>query len=240
MRYRATPKTQSAVARSRMQETQRHGGRISQPTDGVFSLSWRLKNPVGKLEGTYPLPEAQLIRFLFKIPVFCGPFPTVAERWKRSWTRTTGGRDADGVEIVTRERVLEDEWRSPENSNRGQVRRYAIELVIADRNRIRRSPPGRGAPVCAIRQQPSGCPGIEFFAGEDQRGCWTIVINVADGGHSVGRGERACGTGSCLISRAKRNRPAGQIIEDLLAAIRCWFSLGVHSPVRRAWPVCSG
>ena len=61
---RATPKTQSALLEA-MQERQVTVGRTTYPLEGVFFVL-ATQNPL-EMEGTYPLPEAQLDRFLFKL-----------------------------------------------------------------------------------------------------------------------------------------------------------------------------
>ncbi len=70
---RATPKTQSAM----LEAMQEHSVTVSKKThilpEPFFVLA--TQNPL-EMEGTYPLPEAQLDRFLFKIDV---TFPSVAE-----------------------------------------------------------------------------------------------------------------------------------------------------------------
>ncbi len=70
---RATPKTQSAM----LEAMQEHSVTVSKTThrlpEPFFVLA--TQNPL-EMEGTYPLPEAQLDRFLFKIDV---AFPTVQE-----------------------------------------------------------------------------------------------------------------------------------------------------------------
>jgi MoxR-like ATPase len=96
---RATPKTQSAMLEA-MQERSvtvaRTTRRLSEP---FFVLA--TQNPL-EMEGTYPLPEAQLDRFFFKIDV---PFPTVDELVEIA-NRTTGAAVpqaeavADGPMIV--------------------------------------------------------------------------------------------------------------------------------------------
>ena len=64
---RASPKTQSALLEA-MQERARHAARARRDAlpDPFFVLA--SQNPI-ELEGTYPLPEAQLDRFLFKLVV---------------------------------------------------------------------------------------------------------------------------------------------------------------------------
>ena len=61
---RATPKTQAALLEAMQENQVTHGG-ISHPLPRPF---WVIatQNPI-ELEGTYPLPEAQLDRFLFKL-----------------------------------------------------------------------------------------------------------------------------------------------------------------------------
>ncbi len=81
---RATPKTQSALLEA-MQERQVSMGGTTYRLDLPF-LVLATQNPI-ELEGTYPLPEAQLDRFLFKINV---GYPT-AEDLVEIMRRTTGG-----------------------------------------------------------------------------------------------------------------------------------------------------
>ncbi|HLO03193.1 MAG TPA: AAA family ATPase [Symbiobacteriaceae bacterium] len=70
---RATPKTQAALLEA-MQERQVTAGDATRPLPKPFFVL-ATQNPVEQ-EGTYPLPEAQLDRFFFKIQV---PFPTASE-----------------------------------------------------------------------------------------------------------------------------------------------------------------
>jgi len=120
---RATPKTQSALLEA-MQEHSVTVGGISHQLDGVFFVM-ATQNPL-EMEGTYPLPEAQLDRFLFKILV---PFPTVAEM-ETIMDRTTAGVMPTASKLVTRERVLEMSAVSRKIQIADTVRRYAIELVM--------------------------------------------------------------------------------------------------------------
>src|SRR5919204_2460521 len=70
---RATPKTQSALLEAMQEQTVSVGESTRQLPRPFFVLA--TQNPL-EMEGTYPLPEAQLDRFLFKIHV---PFPRHAE-----------------------------------------------------------------------------------------------------------------------------------------------------------------
>jgi MoxR-like ATPase len=85
---RATPKTQSALLEA-MQERQVTVGDRTRPLPRPFFVL-ATQNPI-ELEGTYPLPEAQLDRFLFKLLV---PFPT-AEELAEIARRTTGAVEAE-------------------------------------------------------------------------------------------------------------------------------------------------
>ncbi len=70
---RATPKTQSALLEA-MQERQVSLGGTTHPLPRPFFVM-ATQNPL-EMEGTYPLPEAQLDRFLLKVIV---PFPAIGE-----------------------------------------------------------------------------------------------------------------------------------------------------------------
>jgi len=85
---RATPKTQSALLEA-MQEGQVTVGDRTRPLPRPFFVL-ATQNPI-ELEGTYPLPEAQLDRFLFKLLV---PFPG-PEDLAEIVRRTTGVTDAE-------------------------------------------------------------------------------------------------------------------------------------------------
>ena len=70
---RATPKTQSALLEAMQERSVTVGRQTHTLSPPFFVLA--TQNPL-EMEGTYPLPEAQLDRFLFKLHV---PFPTPAE-----------------------------------------------------------------------------------------------------------------------------------------------------------------
>lgn len=81
---RATPKTQSALLEAMQEQNVTVAGETRPLPRPFFVLA--TQNPL-ESEGTYPLPEAQLDRFLFKIVV---PFPTEAEL-RQIVTSTTAG-----------------------------------------------------------------------------------------------------------------------------------------------------
>ena len=80
---RATPKTQSAMLEA-MQERSVTVAKVTRPLPEPFFVL-ATQNPL-EMEGTYPLPEAQLDRFFFKVDV---PFPRVDELVEIA-NRTTG------------------------------------------------------------------------------------------------------------------------------------------------------
>ena len=97
---RATPKTQSALLEA-MQEASvtvsKHTYQLEQP---FFVLA--TQNPL-EMEGTYPLPEAQLDRFFFKLKV---EFPN-REELHTILERTTSDDKPEPQAVLTRERIVE-------------------------------------------------------------------------------------------------------------------------------------
>ncbi|MEP7105178.1 MAG: MoxR family ATPase [Chloroflexota bacterium] len=91
---RATPKTQSALLEA-MQERQVTVGDRTRPLPEPFFVL-ATQNPI-ELEGTYPLPEAQLDRFFFKILV---PFPDAGDLAEIA-RRTTGTDEAELHAVAT-------------------------------------------------------------------------------------------------------------------------------------------
>ncbi|TAK12988.1 MAG: MoxR family ATPase [Acidobacteria bacterium] len=96
---RATPKTQSALLEA-MQEKTVSVGKTTYPLEEPF-LVLATQNPL-EMEGTYPLPEAQLDRFFFKLKI---TYPTEAAMHEilnrtTQQTGTTVERVVDGKEIL--------------------------------------------------------------------------------------------------------------------------------------------
>ena len=96
---RATPKTQSALLEA-MAEAQVTAAGKTRPLPRPF-LVLATQNPL-EMEGTYPLPEAQLDRFLFKIHV---PFPGEDEL-VQILDRTTGGARGEVRPVLDGPRLL--------------------------------------------------------------------------------------------------------------------------------------
>jgi MoxR-like ATPase len=129
---RATPKTQSAMLEA-MQERSVTVAKVTRPLSEPFFVL-ATQNPL-EMEGTYPLPEAQLDRFFFKVDV---PFPEVDELVEIA-NRTTGAAVpqaepvADGARIV----AMQDLARGVPIAD--HVTAYAAGLLTATH-------PGDGAP----------------------------------------------------------------------------------------------
>jgi MoxR-like ATPase len=120
---RATPKTQSALLEA-MQEHSVTVGSTTHRLEGVFFVL-ATQNPL-EMEGTYPLPEAQLDRFMFKLLV---PFPTVQEL-ETIMDRTTAVQAPTASIQLEPQRVLDMGRLSRRIPIADAVRRYAIELVL--------------------------------------------------------------------------------------------------------------
>ena len=97
---RATPKTQSALLEA-MQEQLVTVGRQSWELPSPFFVL-ATQNPI-EMEGTYPLPEAQLDRFFFKLRVL----PPSRSDLHAILDRTTGPQTPAIRRVLTRDRVLE-------------------------------------------------------------------------------------------------------------------------------------
>ncbi len=96
---RATPKTQSALLEAMQEHHVSAGGKTHILQEPFLVLA--TQNPL-EMEGTYPLPEAQLDRFFFKIHV---GYPT-AEELHTIADRTTQPYTSGLSEVITREQIL--------------------------------------------------------------------------------------------------------------------------------------
>ena len=121
---RATPKTQSALLEA-MQERTVTSGTITHELDRPF-LVMATQNPI-EMEGTYPLPEAQLDRFLMKILV---TYPTRAELG-RIVERTIQREEEVPIPVLDRDTILEVRSVCREVMVAPHVQEYAIQLVMA-------------------------------------------------------------------------------------------------------------
>jgi MoxR-like ATPase len=121
---RATPRTQSALLEA-MQEQAVSIGTTSHPLPAPFFVL-ATQNPI-ELEGTYPLPEAELDRFFFKLNV---GFPSRKEL-SQIVERTTGPRPDPPSAVTDGASVLELQEIAREIPLASHVSDYAVSLVLA-------------------------------------------------------------------------------------------------------------
>jgi len=119
---RTPPKTQAALLEA-MQERQVTVGRVRhQLTDPFFVLA--TQNPIEQ-EGTYPLPEAQQDRFMFKVLV---SYPSFNEEFEVA-RRTTTTLSDSVTPVVSPEEILELQKLVREVPVNDHVIRYVLSLV---------------------------------------------------------------------------------------------------------------
>jgi MoxR-like ATPase len=121
---RATPKTQSALLEAMQEHAVTVAGRTYRLPQPFFVLA--TQNPL-EMEGTYPLPEAQLDRFFFKLLV---RFPSGSEI-ETILDRTTEATEAQAQAVLAGERVLEMARLVRQVPVAAAVRKYGIALVLA-------------------------------------------------------------------------------------------------------------
>jgi MoxR-like ATPase len=162
---RATPKTQSALLEA-MQERRVTAGRTTHVLPEPFFVL-ATQNPI-EMEGTYPLPEAQLDRFLFKLTV---PYPS-EEDLLRIAQLTTGATMPHPSHVANGASLLELMRFAREVPVAEPVLRYAVRIV-------RRTNP----------DTPDAPAEIKRFAryGSSPRGLQSIVLGAKVRGLLEGR-----------------------------------------------------
>jgi MoxR-like ATPase len=130
---RATPKTQSALLEAMQEKTVSVLGRTYPTAAPFFVLA--TQNPI-EMEGTYPLPEAQLDRFMFKLDV---PFPSTDEL-AAILEHTTGAEERSVRKIADGETLLAMNRFARQVPASSQVTRAAAAIIAATH------PDGQGAP----------------------------------------------------------------------------------------------
>jgi MoxR-like ATPase len=121
---RATPKTQSALLEAMQEHQVTAGGELRKLVEPFFVMA--TQNQIDQ-EGTYPLPEAQLDRFFFKILV---GYPS-AEELTEVLSRTTAGGRVEVERVLTREALMELMKLVREVPVASHVKDYAVRLVLA-------------------------------------------------------------------------------------------------------------
>ena len=184
---RTPPKTQAAMLEAMQERQVSAGGKVHKLPDPFFVLA--TQNPLEQ-EGTYPLPEAQLDRFLLYIKV---EYPSGAEEWEIARKVTTGqlGRIEplmSGEEILDIQKLV---TRIPVSD---QVLGYAWALVRASR-------PGK----------PEAPEFIDRWVawGAGPRGVLTLVTCAKARAILHGRYHATVGDVQAIVKPALRHRIAG-------------------------------
>jgi len=137
---RATPKTQSALLEA-MQEHAVTVGGVTYRLDEPF-LVLATQNPIEQ-EGTYPLPEAQLDRFIFKIVVGYSQLDDLIT----ILDRTTGQETPQPTKIMDGPRILEAQRLVRGVVVAPHVKEYAARLVLATHPEGRHAAGGATGPT---------------------------------------------------------------------------------------------
>ncbi len=123
---RTPPKTQSALLESMVERQVTAAGQRYELPDPFFVLA--TQNPIEQ-EGTYPLPEAQLDRFMFMVRV---PYPSVDEE-REILRRTTGDAVQDLSKVLGAEELLAIQRAVRQVPVADEVLDYALALTRSTR-----------------------------------------------------------------------------------------------------------
>jgi len=121
---RATPKTQSAMLETMQEGSVSIGGKVHELKKPFFVMA--TQNPIEQ-EGTYPLPEAQLDRFFFKLVVGYSSreeLGTIVERTTRG-DKVESKKIMDGAEILQWQQLVREVILAP------HVQDYIVRLILA-------------------------------------------------------------------------------------------------------------
>ncbi len=121
---RATPKTQSALLEAMQEKSVTVGGQTNKLKAPFFVMA--TQNPL-EMEGTYPLPEAQLDRFLFKLLVEFPPMDDLIEVSRRTTKRDTPNAN----KVISDEEVVKLMGVIRDTPIADHVERYAAALILA-------------------------------------------------------------------------------------------------------------
>ncbi len=121
---RATPKTQSAMLEAMQEHSVTSGGVVYKLSEPFCVLA--TQNPIEQ-EGTYPLPEAQLDRFFFKLII---PY-SGRDELREILDRTTAGHNPTAEAVVAGEQIIAAQQLVQQVAIASHVQDYAIRLVLA-------------------------------------------------------------------------------------------------------------
>ncbi len=130
---RAPPKTQSALLEAMQEQRVTVGGRTYELPQPFFVLA--TQNPI-EMEGTYPLPEAQLDRFLFSVVL---DYPS-SEEEEQIVHLTTSAYVPNLQTVMGREELLEAQRLVRQVPVPERVGKYAVQLVRATRPHEKHAP----------------------------------------------------------------------------------------------------
>jgi MoxR-like ATPase len=153
---RATPKTQSALLEA-MQEHQVTVAGSTYPVEGVFFVM-ATQNPI-EMEGTYPLPEAQLDRFIYKLMIGYPGRRELIEVMRR----TTSDKELHASRVLSPDDLLEMRQLSREVILAPHLEEMAADIVL------KTHPGADGAPESARRY-------VRF--GASPRGAQAIIVTA--------------------------------------------------------------
>jgi MoxR-like ATPase len=149
---RTTPKTQAALLEVMQEHTVTAGTEQFTLPEPFFVLA--TQNPL-EMEGTYPLPEAQLDRFFFKLQV---PFPDVDALVEIS-RRTTGSGGVEAERVMTGEDLVRFQRLLTEVPIAEPLLQYAARIVLSTHPDHAQSPPSVRSHV-AYGASPRGMQAI--------------------------------------------------------------------------------
>jgi MoxR-like ATPase len=122
---RTPPKTQAALLEAMQERQVTVGGMQHKLPEPFFVLA--TQNPIEQ-EGTYPLPEAQLDRFMFQVQI---GYPTADEELEIV-KRSTGKRDGVISPVLSQQEILRVQDLVRQTPVADHVIRYALRLVRSD------------------------------------------------------------------------------------------------------------
>ncbi|HLY26511.1 MAG TPA: MoxR family ATPase [Aggregatilineales bacterium] len=207
---RATPKTQSALLEAMQEKTVTAANDSYHLELPFFVLA--TQNPL-EMEGTYPLPEAQLDRFMFKVNV---KFPTATEL-VAILERTTGDHSSHAQQVADGQRILAMGATARDVPISTKVSDYVARLTIA-------SHPDSDTAPALVRQY------IRY--GSSPRGAQALIIGAKIYALLEGRYNVSFDDVRAIAPAALRHRlllnfegqaegvSADQVIEDLLKEVR--------------------
>ncbi len=207
---RATPKTQSALLEAMQEQSVTVAKKTHVLEQPFFVLA--TQNPL-EMEGTYPLPEAQLDRFFFKLHV---RFPD-RDELHSILERTTGGDEAAIRPVLSRERILALRVLAREVPVARSVQDFAVRVLLASH------PEGAEAPARVKRY-------VRF--GASPRGAQSVLLAAKIRALMDGRFHASAEDVRASVLPALRHRVilnfegeaegvrADAVLEDILGTVR--------------------